>query len=394
MNEISRVLILHTSYQKKGGEDLVFERESVSLQKSGIKVKTLRFSNHDFENKGPVGKTFGLLRNPKSEKKILGSIRDFSPDIIHVHNPMFEIPGKVLLAIINLKIPVVQTLHNYRPLCIGANFWRQDSICTVCASRKSYAPGIRHNCYRGSKAASIALSIYMSQFDKLGIYEKISGFIALSQNQKELFTKFGFDREKIAVKPNYLLDPELKKRPEIKKDQFIFIGRLTEEKGILDLIQHWKNRPKPKLLIIGDGPLAEKLRTEIKNSDCIEWKAQLPRDELIREISFSKALLAPFKWEEPFGLVCLEALASGTPVIGNKSGAIPEIVSDDMNGKILDFNNYEEVSQFLKWIETNQDALNRWGENAIRTFPKKFLEKENIEVLIRFYNSVLKRVSQ
>jgi len=155
-----KILIVHNTYQRKGGEDFVMESEANLLQQYGHQVEKMIFRNDDINSLGDKIKAAkGLFYNRESAKKLEQVINTFHPDIIHVHNIFYLASPSVFYEAKKLNIPVVVTLHNYRLICPGALLLRDAKVCELCVQKKFPLAGIRHGCHRGSSLQTAQLTL-------------------------------------------------------------------------------------------------------------------------------------------------------------------------------------------------------------------------------------------
>ena len=137
---------------------------------------------------------------------------------------------------------------------------------------------------------------------------------------------------------------------EKSEDYFVFVGRLHPEKGVAEAVQAAR-LAGVKLIIVGPPVSGEYWDEKIKPylSDKITYAGFVPYDELHKYYGKAKAILVPIQWEEPFGLVMVEAMACGTPVIAFNRGSVPEVVVDGKTGFIV--NTVEEMAEAAKRVD-------------------------------------------
>src|SRR5450759_4824237 len=260
-----KILLIHTSYQQPGGEDVVFEQECSLLQRAGHEVIVYRRDNWEAE-KYSGAQRLQLAKNAvwsgDSHREVQSLLRRHRPDVVHIHNTFMMISPSVHWACREADVPVVQTLHNYRLFCPAANFYRGDRPCEECATHSLWR-GIRHKCYRDSRAASATVALMLIIHRSLGTWTKtVACFIALTEFARQKFIAGGLPQDRIAVKPNFVsADPGRKDRTG---DYAIFLGRLSPEKGVRTLVSAWKQlRLSVPLVIVGEGPLRGELENQV-----------------------------------------------------------------------------------------------------------------------------------
>ncbi len=217
MKDKIKILIVHNYYQIPGGEDTVVENEKKLLEDHGHEV--LLYSRHNSELKtlSKLQKIFlpiTTVFNPRTYKEVKRIIREKHVDIIHVHNTLSLISPSVYYAAFSCKVPVVQTIHNFRLLCPGATFYRDGHICEDCVSN-GLGCAVRHSCYRGSRAQTLACVINTWIHRKIGTYGKLNYICLTEFNKRKLLElnrpgkKQIIDPERVFIKPNFTFEMPL-----------------------------------------------------------------------------------------------------------------------------------------------------------------------------------------
>ncbi|MGO9438751.1 MAG: glycosyltransferase [Terracidiphilus sp.] len=190
-----------------------------------------------------------------------------------------------------------------------------------------------------------------------GTWEKcVSRFIALTEFARAKFIAGGLPAEKFVVKPNFV-DPD----PGIGSGSgnfALFVGRLVAEKGIGTLLTAWKElRGGPKLRIIGDGPLGPAVASAAATHPDIEWNGPRDPEEVRGAMKEAKVLILPSTWYEAFGLVAVEAFAAGLPVIASRLGAMEELVSDGVTGRLFSAGDPSGLASAVRWAFCHPEEL-------------------------------------
>ncbi len=385
-----RVLQVHNRYRISGGEDVVVKAESVLLQTNSNDCSLFEVTNRSI--KGAVAKIKTAIKasySRKYHKKLGQRIREFKPDIVHVHNFFPLLTPSIFDVFRKHGIPVVQTLHNYRTICPGAYLLRDGNVCEDCLKGSAYQSVI-HRCYRDSRAGSLAVANMVQMQRKRNTWrDKIDHFIALTKFSKEKFIQAGFPAERIHVKPNFIQqDPGIGK---YNGKYALYAGRISKEKGILTLLQAWRNIRGFPIKIVGDGLLMDdisylKARYNLSN---VLILGQKERNEVFQFIKNAKFILVPSEWYETFGLICAEAFACGKPVIASRLGSMTEIVEDGITGLHFEAGNAEDLANKIQWLIDNSNECHRMGNNARRIFLNKYTAAKNYEILMDIYEKAL-----
>ena len=157
-----RILQVHNFYQQAGGEDRVVAAESALLSGNGHRVLQYTVRNDAIDQLAAINLGIKTIWNSESHRRIRRLIAEEAIEIVHAHNTLPLISPAVYYAAAAQNVPVVQTLHNYRLLCPAATFYREGEICELCLGKTIKIPALTHRCYRGSLAASGAVSAMLA----------------------------------------------------------------------------------------------------------------------------------------------------------------------------------------------------------------------------------------
>ena len=388
-----KILAVHNSYQKPGGEDQVFAQEAELLRSHGHEVLLYQASNDQVKGVNPLV----LLGNTVWNRSIHQDLRDWlrreRPDIMHVHNTFPVISPAAYYAANEEGVPVVQTLHNYRMLCPAATFFRDGHVCEECLSKTVPWPSVLHGCYRGSRTATAAAAAMLATHNYKKTWSNaVSAYIALTDFARDKFIQGGFPAEKIFVKPNYLqTDPEIGGGvSEGKGNYAFFVGRLTPEKGISTLLEAWRHIGMDlPLQIAGDGPMAaevEKASAELENVSWLKW---LPRAEILQRMKDASVLILPSTWYEGFPMIIAEAFAVGLPVIASNLGSMASIVDHQRTGLHFQPGDAADLVAKVGWFLTHPSVASRMRRNAREEYETRYTAETNYRQMIEIYNRVL-----
>ena len=385
------ILIVHNYYQIPGGEDTVVANEKKMLEEHGHKVILYSRNNAELKQMSKFQKLFlpiTTVFNPRTYKEIKKLIKIEDIEIVHVHNTLNLISPAVYYAARAVKVPVVQTVHNFRLLCPGAAFYRDGHICEDCVS-KGLMCAVKHNCYRNSKLQTLACVISTKIHRMTGIYGRINYICLTEFNKEKLLQLKQIKTDRVFVKPNFVEAPT----DEIisynkREDQFIFAGRLDKLKGIDILCDAWKQMgaTAPKLIVCGTGPMEEWCRRFLEdNPKCnIELRGFVPNKEAKKLIANSKALILPTQWYEGFPMTIVEAYSVGTPVIGSDIGNVGDLIEEGAGG--LKFNCRDSKSLINAVNLLSQNLLD--GHEISDFYSKHYSSEANYNMIIKIYQTI------
>lgn len=386
-----KILLVHNRYQQAGGEDSVVAAEANLLAEHAHDVELWSVDNKDLPG-GLVGKIKTALSttySPASREIARDKLRRFRPDVVHVHNFFPQISPSIYDACRDEGVPVAQTLHNYRLICPGAMLMRDGKVCEQCLAGSPYQAAW-YGCYRSSKLGSLVVAHMVASHRQLGTWQqKVDRFIALTEFAKHKFVEAGFPADKISVKANFLHDPlQDSPRPAPTDPGFaLFVGRISQEKGIKTLLKAWSLLNDVALLkVAGAGPLDDLLNQP--NVAALGRQNTAEVSDLMRQAAF---LVLPSEWYEGFPLVLVEAFAHGLPVLASRLGSMADIVEDGITGLLFTPGDADDLAAKAKWLLDHPLETQKLGENARRKFLENYTAERNYAELLGIYEGVCRK---
>ena len=367
---------------------MVYRNERILLESHDIKVIPFERYNDDIDDSNLSSRirlALSTTWSQQSYQAIADIIRRERPDLAHFHNTFPLISPSAYAACKKYNVPVVQTLHNYRLICPGALLQRDGHPCENCVGT-NLLPALRHRCYRGSLAATGALTSMLAYNRIRGSYQyNVDSYIALTQFAASKLKEGGLPANKIFVKPNFLPDPP---EPGLGQGGYaVYVGRLSSEKGVLTLIKGWKSLKHIPLKILGDGPLkAELIETARAASLPVEFLGSVDRKQVLEIVRGAAFQIIPSEWYEGFPMVVLEAYACGTPILASKIGSLDEIVLQDITGLKFTPGNPDDLTSTIQSLWPNKEKLLSYRTNARRQFDYAYSEKTNVTKLLDIYS--------
>ncbi len=300
------------------------------LEKRGHSVRVYTvFSNNDGVY-GLPSYRFPLYKEYRMGIPVYGLYRDlekFNPDVVHIHTPF--VLGTMGYRFAKKRgIPTVGTYHT--------DFVNMDSTIKFPFANSLLEVGFQYNMH---------------------LYRKLDLIISPSKVTADQLRQYGNDSRIVHVGVNlnrFVYETE-------KDDYYLFIGRLTVDKGVLEFLEAAEGLPGKKFKVAGTGPLRKTVEQLAAKNENVEYLGYVTEEEKIELLRKARLLIVPSR-AETFGLVYIEAMASGTPVIGSMESREIGILKDDFNGWTVKFGDSAELKR--KVLETEHLELERYSKNA------------------------------
>lgn len=351
-------------------------------------IDNIDYSDKNIFNK--VKNATKIIYNFDANKRLKKLIKDVKPDIAHLHIFQHQMSPSILKVLKEEKIPVVYTMHDLKPICLNYKMMNSKGICEKCNESKYYKC-LNNKCVKNSYLFSFINMIegYIHKF--LNSYNKIDKIITPSKFYREKLIEAGFDENHIQHIPNFIdintFDPNYKYH-----NYFVYVGRLSEEKGIKTLIRAMKYIKKSKLKIIGTGPIEIELRDFVKNERItnIEFLGFKNGKELTQLISYSEFIIIPSEWYENAPMSVLEAMAMGKAIIGSNIGGIPELLKYN-NGLVFKTGDEKDLAEKINSLLDNIDKINIMGKNSRKAMEEHYNSEDHYKSLLEVYNDLLSK---
>jgi glycosyltransferase involved in cell wall biosynthesis len=321
-----RVAVVHSYYSSRqpSGENVVVDLQVDALRRAGHEVEVIARRTDDLQHSLIYPVTAALRVASGRGASPRGGIEAFAPDIVHVHN-LFPNFGRSWA--LQPGPPIVTTLHNYRPMCPAGTLFRDGASCTLCPDHADARHAVVHACYKGSRVATWPLA-RSTKFADDPLLTAASRIFTLNDDMLEQYAAIGVPAEKLVTVPNFVPDPG----PAGAHDggYWLYVGRLSPEKGILQLLRQWPEGLPLK--VAGSGPLEAEVAAAAGAS--VELLGQVSGDRVTELLAGAKGLVFPSLWPEGLPTVYLEALAAGTPVLASPESVVGRLVAEQGTGLV------------------------------------------------------------
>lgn len=410
-----KILQINNYNYLKGGSEKVYQVSIELLKNKGHEVRY--FSIADAKNEelceghavnidlwgkaegfiSKVGAAKRFIYNKQVARELDNYLEIYRPDIVHLHIFYGNLTNSIISVLRKHQIPMVQSVHEFRLLCPSYTCLDPGlNICEQCAGTQFKTACIRKKCIKSNLAMSILAAAECLVRDRFYNYQKnFAAFIMVSkfiqdkhiQYFPEMSAKCHQIYNSIDTKAysKYIVDQSN------KGDYFLYLGRLSYEKGIGTLIDVFAKNKNIKLKIVGDGFAAQELKCRAMNLKCanIEFLGFLSGETLYDTIAKARYTIIPSEWYENNPLSIIESLALGTPVIGSRIGGIPELINEGYNGYLHDCKNTNSL--FKAIVKSQKLTTNQYAEqcrNSIRQACDNFDNEVYYDKLLKLYLSI------
>jgi glycosyltransferase involved in cell wall biosynthesis len=349
---------------------------------SQVETKKTSF---DWQGLRTLGRMFFSF---EAQEKISSLVRRFQPDLVHVNNIYYQISPSIFLTLRELGLPTVMTVHDYHMISPEYTRWSHHRVEDL--SRLGIIPAAFSRFHKNSFFASLAAAATFRLHERMGLYHLVDRYIAPSEFVKNELIKKGFPPAKLRVLPFGLDARGI--TPAIGWDEgyVLYVGQLAEEKGVWMLLRAAKNLPQIKFKLVGCGGEEERMKRAAAALNNVEFVGFVSGEALWSLYRRARCLVVPSLWQEVFGLVALEAMAAGKPVIASNIGGLPEIVVDRVTGLLVQPGSLPELSEAIQRLSTDHKMAREMGLAGRERALRDFTNEKHYEGLMKIYAEAIK----
>jgi glycosyltransferase involved in cell wall biosynthesis len=392
-----KILVVHNHYQQFGGEHTAVEAQTALLRGHGHEIVLYTRDNATIQGYGARDKALFFPRTVFSREtydQVTRLVQQERPAVAHVHNVFPLISPAVYRALATAGVPIVQTVHNFRFLCVNSLFYTHDRICELCKSGKM-SHAVRLRCYRNSYSLSALYALSIGLHRRWGTFQMIDRFIALSGFSAQKLVEGGVaTRDRITVLGNFLPDPLPAPRSLAACPPYVlYLGRLSREKGVATLIEAMAGVPELGLKILGDGPEASELRRLVAQRGLtnVEFMGHVTGEEKWELLRGALVTVVPSLWYEHFPFALLESMAVGTPVVASRLGSLADLIDEGRSGLLFRHGDSAGLAAVLRALAGQPDRALGMGNLARQTVEDRWTSRVHYQGLMHLYGELTQR---
>lgn len=386
-----RILLVHNAYLQRGGEDAVYEAERDLLRQNGHEVHEYRVDNEGVDRMSQLALASAAIFGRTARRRIAELVKEHEIEIAHFHNTQPQISPASFRAARRAGAAVVHTLHNYRIACPSATLFRDGQPCEDCVGRTFATPAIRNRCYRNSRAASAVVALGTGLHRVLGTWRRdVDRYVALTEFQREVLVRAGLPAERVTILPNFLAtDPG--RFADGGRNGILFVGRLTEEKGVRTLLAALRHLPKNvSLRVVGSGPLGSEVAIAAAADPRLVAVGVRSTEQVHEEMRRAAVLAVPSLWYEGMPMTIVEAFSCGLPVVCSAIGGLPSLVEDGVNGRLVEAGDPRALADALLMVSGERALRGRLSAGARQSFLTRFTADAHHNRLLEVYGAALR----
>lgn len=399
-----RILLVNKFHYLRGGSEKYYFELAKLLKNHGHTVAFFSMKNEnsiktgDREyfvdeidmNTGSKFEALNVIYSKKNKALMEKALEEFKPDIVHINNFQRQLSASIIDAVKEKNIPLIMTAHDLNPICPASIMLYNGEVCEDCIT-KGYTSCIKKKCIKNSMLKSVLGYIEKKYYDLHKMFCKVDCIISPSEFNKNQLLKGKLKCNDITVIHNFVNETE--KTDYTLGDCAFYFGRLSREKGILNLVEAINNIPGARLTIAGDGPEKENIQAYIKEhklEDRITLLGYLNQNDIRENIRKCRFVTVPSIWYENCPYSILETMEIGKPIIGSKIGGIPELIQDGINGFTYEHNDVSELTNKLKKLFNNDETVKQFSKNSKKIFIQNYSAEAYYNKLMTVYNKYIK----
>jgi len=402
------ILSVNKFYWRKGGSEAVFFGEKELLEGHGHTVWPFsmqssdnlesEFSRYfvdevDYESPSKIDKIKNaskIIYSFDARSKMERFLRDYTPDVAHFHIFQHQISVSTFGPLRKRGIPIILTVHDLKPMCPNYKMYVDGEVCEACKGGK-FVNCFKRRCNDGSTGKSLLNTLEMYFHHARGYYDWVDQYITVSQFYRDKMLEWDFPESQVTYLPNYIDFEKIPARQEAG-EHVLFFGRLSEEKGIEQVLAAARVNSDIPHLIAGTGPAEAALKQQAADQDITNVKfVGFQSGQALEDlIANSRMAVIPSTWYENCPMSVLESFAHGTPVVGSRIGGIPELIDEGVDGATFDVGNIGQLAAAVRKFWDDSELALRAGQAGKEKTEQRFNKDSHYEQLMAVYDAAIK----
>lgn len=376
------------------------DKRNLPCKQSRYFVSNIEF-NGDLPLREKIHAGSRMIYSLEAKRKMERLIRDERPDIVHINLFHRVLTASVVDAAKKYGIPVVFTMHDLNCICPNHTMLDHGKICEKCIHGNYFHCAV-NVCFKDSRAKCVMAALE-STFNRMNrLYNKIDAYITPSVFYKKKLIESGITKSHVVHMKNFLPEGTEYGWKGIRGDYVLYYGRLSEEKGIMNLLETVRCAPEIRLKIVGKGPEEEKIRKRIKKyklENQVTMEGFKSGEALLKYIDEAECVVVPSEWYEASGYTACEAQARGKIVIASDMGGLPENIEDGITGFIYRTGRKEaseapshRIRELIRKVhEMDDDEYRKMSEAAVKRAKRDYSSAAYVTKLEKLYGCLVQK---
>lgn len=333
------LLHVFNRYLQHGGEELIVDKIHADLS-TRHEMTWCRFDSAEWAGAAapsPLKQAARMFYHPESRRRFESALRTSGAGAAVFHN-IYPVGSPSLYhAALRRKLPVVQFLHNWRPFSVGGALYANGKL-TPDGMYGGHWREVLAGTWQDSVLKSAVFAVLLKALRSSGWLNSVKAWVTPSAFMKQKLVAAGALPESRVHVLRHSWNAQTQLPPSEDAGYYLFLGRLTETKGVVPLLDAWDalraqlGQKTPLLHIAGDGPLANAVQMRVRTNPYIGFLGQIGGETKREAVRRCRAMIVPSTWWEPLGLVVYEAYDYSKPVLAARTGGLAEIVHHGVTG--------------------------------------------------------------
>lgn len=376
------VLLLTPVWERDGGIATHVATSAAALAERGLRVDVLVGRVGSLEV--PAGVTVHgsprLLDPAAPARERLAPVAELRPSVAHIH----QVDDPELVAELRRRSAVAMSMHGYLACTSGDYYFRPGRECT-----RGHGPMCLPNlALRGCAHMRNPRPLPASYRRATRTVQALRGCdLAISYSSAVDRHLAANDVARRRIVPLFVTVPTLPGAEAEDRPRVLFAGRVVPSKGLAVLIRAMSDVPA-ELVVCGEGWQLDSMRrlaARLGAAQRIDFRGWLAPERLADELARCSLLAMPSVWPEPFGLVGIEALAAGRPVVASATGGIPDWLADGVSGLLCAPGSPRALAGALGELLADPERRRRMGEAGRRSVAERFTAEHHVRGILDAY---------